>query len=191
MGSKMRRVSLLGAFEIAAEADPAVRDGLILGSRRDAKGFVLETSRENIEQIVSASTPAQGVPERLTQSLVPMLERLACEPVRVELRPMIPIEGDANGSFVQGLLIFKGGGRTQRLKMTATEAIQVAIACQLPMLAAAELLQLDVSQFLAEIDEVTEQYEQETESFRSFVDTVTATDFAQYLEEHRPSEDED
>ncbi|MBU6430478.1 MAG: hypothetical protein KGR26_15785 [Cyanobacteria bacterium REEB65] len=193
MANRMRRVSLLGAFEISPDLDPPVKDGIILGSRREQRGFVLETSRENIEQIVSASTPdsLDGIPQRLTLSLGGLLERLGTELVRIELRPLHPLKGkDANGSYVQGVLVLRDGDRRlQRLNMTATEAIQIAIARKLPILAASDLLQLDVSQFLDEIDEFTDKYKQEASEFKSFVDGVTASDFAKYLK--RKSEGRD
>ncbi len=201
MANRMRRVALLGAFEISPDLDPPVRDGIILGSRREQRGFVLETSRENIEQIVSASTPGamEGFPQRLTISVGSLLERLGAVLLRVELKPLTPLEGkDANGSYVQGVLVFRDTDRRiQRLNMTATEAIQVAIAQKLPILAAADLLQLDVSQFLDEIDEFTDKYRQEASDFKSFVDSVTASDFAKYLKrktegsEGKPPEPED
>lgn len=186
----MRQVALLGAFEIAPELETPVRDGLILGSRRDSRGFVIETSRENIELIVTASNPTvtEGMPKRLTLSVGPMLERLGAELMRVELRSIEPVEGDTGGSYVQGFLVARmPAKRPMRLAMTATEAIQVAIAHRIPMLAEASLLQLDVSQFLDEIDTFTTQVEAENEEFRSFVDNVTATDFARYLKD-RPDE---
>jgi hypothetical protein len=181
----MRRVSLLGAFEISPELEPPVRDGIILGSRREQRGFVLETSRENIEQIVSASTPGalDGYPERLTLAIGNLLERLGSVLMRVELKPLAPLEGkDPNGSYVQGMLLFREPGRKiQRLNMTATEAIQVAIAHKLPILADTGLLQLDVSQFLSEIDDFSEKYHAESDEFKSFIDQVKASDFAKYL----------
>lgn len=189
MANRLRRVSLLGAFEISPELEPPVRDGIILGSRREQRGFVLETSRENIEQIVSASTPGamDGYPERLTISVGAMLERLGGVLMRVELRPLTPLEGkDANGSYVQGALVFRDTGRkVQRVNMTATEAIQVAIAHKLPILADSELLQLDVSQFLSEIDEFSDKYHAESDEFKAFVDQVKASDFAKYLRRKR------
>ena len=193
MANRMRRVSLLGAFEISPDLDPPVRDGIILGSRREQRGFVLETSRENIEQIVSASTPGalEGFPQRLTIAVGTLLERLGAVLLRVELKPLQPLDGkDANGSYVQGVLVFRDTERRiQRLYMTATEAIQVAIAQKLPILASADRLQLDVSQFLDEIDEFTDKYKQEASDFKSFVDGVTASDFTKYLK--RKSEGRD
>ncbi len=182
----MRQVALLGAFEIAPELETPVRDGLILGSRRDSRGFVIETSRENIELIVTASNPTvvEGMPKRLTLSVGPMLERLGAELMRVELRSIEPVPGDSGGSYVQGFLVVRmPEKRPMRLSMTATEAIQVAIAHRIPMLAEASLLQLDVSQFLDEIDTFATQVEAENDEFRSFVDQVTPTDFARYLKD--------
>lgn len=193
MASKMRRVSLLGAFEISAEVDAPVRDGLILGSRREQRGFVLDTSRENIEQIVSAaSPPVKGAPLRLAQTLGKTLNDLGCTLLRVELKPLgvlLPMveEGDdeeedlEDENYVQGFLVFRREKKVSRLKMTATEAIQIAIAEDIPMLAATDLLQLDVSQFLDEIDEFSDRYVQETNEFKSFVDNVKASDFSKYL----------
>ncbi|MBI6546831.1 MAG: hypothetical protein HY692_08550 [Cyanobacteria bacterium NC_groundwater_1444_Ag_S-0.65um_54_12] len=185
MANRMRRVSLLGAFEISPELEPPVRDGIILGSRREQRGFVLEASRESIEQIVTASTPGvvNGCHQRLTIAIGGLLERLGNVLLRIELRPIQPINGKSlNGSYVQGILVIRDNNRRiQRLNMTATEAIQVAIAQQLPILADAELLQLDVSQFLSEIDEFSERYQQESSEFKAFVDHVTATDFTRYL----------
>lgn len=184
---KLRQVALLGAFEIAAELETPVRDGLILGSRRDSRGFVIETSRENIELIVTASNPTvtEGLPKRLTLSVGPMLERLGAELLRVELRTAGPEATEAGGSYVQGFLVLRmPEKRPLRLSMAATEAIQVAIAHRLPMMAEASLLSLDVSQFLDEIDTFTTQVEAENDEFRSFVDSVTPTDFARYLKDH-------
>ncbi len=190
----MRRVSLLGAFEISPELEPPVRDGIILGSRREQRGFVLETSRENIEQIVSASTPGalEGYPERLTLSIGIVLEKLGGVLMRVELKPLAPLEGkDPNGSYVQGVLVFRDAARkVQRLNMTATEAIQVAIAYKLPILADADLLQLDVSQFLNEIDEFSDKFHAESDEFKAFVDQVKASDFAKYLKRKGPDSPE-
>ncbi|MGE5706707.1 MAG: hypothetical protein ACM3YO_00100 [Bacteroidota bacterium] len=190
----MRRVSLLGAFEISAEVDAPVRDGLILGSRREQRGFVLDTSRENIEQIVSAaSPPVKGAPLRLAQTLGKTLNDLGCTLLRVELKPLgvlLPMleeevdeeEEDLDEeNYVQGFLVFRREKKVGRLKMTATEAIQIAIAEDIPMLAATDLLQLDVSQFLDEIDEFSDRYTQETNEFKSFVDNVKASDFSKYL----------
>ena len=188
VAQKLRKVALLGAFEIQTEGEVPVRDGLILGSRREQRGFVLETSRESIEQIVSvAGQPQPGLPKRLTVAIGPMLEDLGYEPVRVELQPMpIPpeVEEEGYGSYVQGWLVFRNGGRKlQRLALTATEAIQVAIAAELPMMAAYELLQLNVSHFLQEIDELSENQAQESEQFQHFLDNVTATDFARFYQQ--------
>jgi hypothetical protein len=180
----MRRVTLLGAFEIVEEVESPVRDGIFLGSRREGRGFVLETSRENIEQIVTAANLAvpPGVPQRLPQSLGSFLAELDCALIRVELRPIGTPEDPAEGTFVQGMLVLRTPrGRVRRLPMTATEAIQIAIVESIPMLAALELLQLDVSQFIDEIDALNDRYNQDMDDFRTFVDNVTASDFARYL----------
>lgn len=190
MATKMRRVSLLGAFEIAEEVDSPVRDGIILGSRREQKGFVLDTSRENIEQIVSAaSDPVTGTPLRLAQTLGTLLQNLECDLLRVELKPLMPMDEETEESFVQGCLVLRKEKKVMRLKMSATEAIQVAIAQDIPMLASLDLLQLDVSQFLDEIDEVSDRYTQETNEFKNFVDHVTASDFVKYLNKDKPNEE--
>lgn len=188
MARKMRKVSLLGAFEIQAESEPPVRDGLILGSRREQRGFVLETSRENIEQIVASATPARpGLPQRLAVSVGKTLSGLGYELVRVELLALpgsAETEEEGYGAYVQGWLIFKNGSRKRhRLAMTATESIQVAIAENIPIMADYELLQLNVSQFLQEIDELQEQQQHETMQFQDFVENVTATDFKRFYEE--------
>lgn len=179
----MRRVTLLGAFEIVEEVESPVRDGIFLGSRREGRGFVLETSRENIEQIVTAGNPAAlgGMPLRLPQSLGSFLAELDCALIRIELRPIgTPID-PTEGTFVQGMLVLRTPrGRVRRIPMTATEAIQIALFEGIPMLAALELLQLDVSQFIDEIDALNDRYNQDTDDFRTFVDNVTATDFARY-----------
>lgn len=187
MASKLRKVSLLGAFEIQTEGEVPVRDGLILGSRREQRGFVLETSRESIEQIVAvAGSPNPTLPRRMAVAVGPLLEDLGYELVRVELQPMpIPAEAEEEGygSYVQGWLVFKTGDRrSKKLAMTATEAIQVAIATGLPMMAAYELLQLNVSHFLAEIDEMSANQQQDAQQFHKFIDNVTATDFARFYE---------
>jgi hypothetical protein len=187
VASKMRKVSLLGAFEIQAEADPPTRDGLILGSRREQMGFVLETSRENIEQIVAiANPPKPGLPKRLANGLGRSLEHLGYKLLRVELHPL-PLDEEMReegyGSYVQGWLIFKNGQRkSHKLAMTATESIQVALAAGLPIMASVELLQLNVSQFLDELDEASAQQTQETQQFHQFLDKVTATDFQRFYE---------
>lgn len=180
--SRMRRVTLLGAFEIVEDNESPIRDGLFLGSRREGRGFVLETSRENIEQIVTAANPGiPGLPKRLPASLGRFLEELDCSLLRVELKPIGPIIDPAEGTFVQGMLVLRTPrGRVRRIPMTATEAIQVAVVEALPMLASLDLLQLDVSQFIDEIDQLTDRYNQDTDDFRSFVDNVTASDFARY-----------
>lgn len=184
MAAKMRRVNLLGAFEIAPELEAPVKDGLILGSRRDHRGFVLETSRDNIEQIVAASAPhPEGLPLRLTLAVGGTLEALGAELQRVELIPM-PAE-QPEESFVQGKLVFRGPrGRLMRLSMTATEALQIAVSRRLPIMAASDLLKLDVSQFLSEIDTYREEAQEDAQEFKSFVDNVTASDFAKYLRDH-------
>lgn len=196
MANKMRKVALLGAFEIQAEADPPVRDGLILGSRREQLGFVLETSRENIEQIVSiAAPPKPGLPLRLANGLGKALEELGYKLLRVELHPL-PLDEELReegyGSYVQGWLIFKNGARkSHRMAMTATESIQVALATGLPIMAAVELLQLNVSQFLEELDEASAEQSQEARRFQQFVDKVTATDFQRFYEGRLRDEGED
>jgi hypothetical protein len=187
MANKMRKVSLLGAFEIQAEADPPTRDGLILGSRREQMGFVLETSRENIEQIVAiANPPKAGLPQRLANGLGRSLEHLGYKLLRVELHPL-PLEEDMReegyGSYVQGWLVFKNGTRrAHKMAMTATESIQVALATGLPIMASVDLLQLNVSQFLDELDEASAQQNEETQQFHQFLDKVTATDFLRFYE---------
>lgn len=192
----MRKVSLLGAFEIQAEADPPVRDGLILGSRRARLGFVLETSRENIEQIVAIAAPTKpGLPTRLATGLGRSLEELGFRMLRVELHPL-PLDEELKeegyGSYVQGYLVFTNGvRRSHRMAMTATESIQVALASGLPIMAAVELLQLNVAQFLQELDEANAEQSQETRRFHNFVDNVTATDFQRFYEERRGEEDLD
>lgn len=193
MATKMRKVSLLGAFEIAPEEGIPMRDGLILGSRRDRKGFVLETSRESIEQILSASNPEanEGFPVRLPLSIGSFLEGLGGILLRSELRPVGKGVG-LDGAYVQGALVFRSPeGRIKRLLMTATEAIQVAVAQGLPILAAFDLLMLDVAQFLEEIEETGTEVQEEKKAFKSFVDNVTASDFAQYMRDHgdEPKED--
>jgi hypothetical protein len=180
----MRRVTLLGAFEIVEDVESPVRDGIFLGSRREGRGFVLETSRENIEQIVTAANPVlpPGVPQRLPLTLGAFLDELDCALIRIELKPLGKIVDPTEGTFVQGILVLRTPrGRVRRVLMTATEAIQIAIVEGLPMLASLDLLQLDVSQFIDEIDQINEQNNQDTDDFRSFVDNVTASDFARYL----------
>lgn len=193
----MRRVTLLGAFEIVEDVESPVRDGIFLGSRREGRGFVLETSRENIEQIVMAANPGMppGAPLRLPQALGSFLSELDCGLIRIELKPIGEVDDAGEGTFVQGFLVLRTPrGRVRRLRMTATEAIQVAIVEELPILAALDLLQLDVSQFIDEIDALNDRYNQDTDEFRSFVDNVTASDFARYLkrqdEGHPPEEPE-
>jgi len=180
----MRRVTLLGAFEIVEDVESPVRDGIFLGSRREGRGFVLETSRENIEQIVTASNPVMppGMPQRMPLTLGALLAELECVLIRVELKPIGKVVDPTEGTFVQGTLVLRTPrGRVRRLLVTATEAIQVAIVEGLPMLASLDLLQLDVSQFIDEIDALNDRYNQDTDEFRTFVDNVTASDFARYL----------
>lgn len=184
MATKMRKVRLLGAFEIAPGEGVPVRDGLILGARRDRKGFVLETSRESIEQILSASNPEanEGFPLRLPLAIGPFLEQRGAILLRAELKPVGAGVVGTDGAYVQGYLVFRAAdGRINRLLMTATEAIQVAIAKGLPILAASDLLMLDVAQFIEDVEEGGADVQEETQAFKSFVDNVTATDFAQYF----------
>jgi hypothetical protein len=216
---KLRKVALLGAFEIDGETDPPLRDGLILGSRRERKGFVLETSRENVEQIVTLSAPARpDLPLRLTITVGKVLEQLGHELVRIELIPLAalapaPVPApeieeakpketpeaeteEGQGYFVQGWLVFRNGGRKlHRLPMTATESIQVAITEGLPIMAAYELLQLNVAQLFEEIDAFSHYQFKETEKFHSFVNNVKASDFTRFYEGRSqsppPGEDED
>ncbi|HEY9721020.1 MAG TPA: hypothetical protein V6D47_03350 [Oscillatoriaceae cyanobacterium] len=196
MAKRMRRVSLLGAFEIQAESEPPVRDGLILGSRREQRGFVLETSRENIEQIVSiVQPPKPGMPQRLTSALGKTLGELGYALVRVELIPLplaAAAELEGYGSYVQGWLVFKSGERRlKRLAMTATESIQVALAENLPMLADSELLQLNMAQFIEELDDFSRAHREDTTDFRTFVNTVTASDFARFYESMERGKDDE
>lgn len=196
----LRKVTLLGAFEIQATETHAVRDGLILGSRREKRGFVLETGRESIEQIVAlqhqAQRPLRPRPRRLVASVGAALEALGCELMRVELLAM-PIPDaeaeDGYGDYVQGQLIYRryDERRSRKLALTATEAIQLAIADSLPMHADTKLLTLNVSHFLEEIDTFSAQHQQEAKQFRSFVDGVTATDFARFYEAHQDHETPD
>lgn len=192
MGRDMRRVTLLGAFEIEGEADPepAMRDGLILGSRREQRGFVLETTRDNVEQILAlGDAPRTDLPTRLAAGLGPTLRELGYELKRVELVPFAHPAGA--GGYVQGTLFFKGEGRKfHKLPMTATEAIHLAIYEDLPMWAARELLQLNVSPILDELDAYSSQVEQEAKRFRTFVNSVTATDFARFYEGHADGPDD-
>ena len=197
MANKMRKVSLLGAFEIQAEADPPVRDGLILGSRREQLGFVLETSRENIEQIVAIAAPQKpGLPLRLASALGPTLEDLGYKLRRVELVPL-PLDEELKeegyGSYVQGWLVFgeDGSRKTRRLAMTATESIQVALAAGLPIMASVELLQLNVSQFLGELDEANAEATRDARTFHAFVENITATDFQRFYEKRLSDGDEE
>jgi hypothetical protein len=189
MPQKKRRVSLLGAFEIQAEGGIPVRDGLILGSRREQLGFVIETSRESIEHIVSLIAPPRaGLPMRLTASIGDALETLGCELLRVELEPLPVQPGDDKegyGAYVQGFLFYRlEGARAKRLPMTATEAIQVALRQGVPMLAAEDLLQLDVTTLLQDMDTMHQERERDDRQFHSFVSRVTATDFQRFYEKH-------
>lgn len=196
MAAKMRRVSLLGAFEIQAEVEPPVRDGLILGSRREQLGFVIETSRESIEHIVAlVAPPRPGMPRRLTASVGEMLEELGAELLRIELIPL-PTEPEDHkegyGAFVQGYLVFRPEGRkAKRLALTATEAIQVALREGLPMMAEASLLQLDVTQLLQDMDRVQDTHARDARKFQSFVNKVTATDFQRFYETQMKPDDEE
>lgn len=184
MGRDMRRVTLLGAFEIEGEAEnePAMRDGLILGSRREQRGFVLETTRDNVEQILAlGDAPRLDLPTRWAAGLGPTLRELGFTLNRVELTPFRHPAGA--GGYVQGTLLFKGEGRRlHRLPMTATEAIHLAIYEDLPMWAARDLLLLNVTPILDELDAYSSQVEQEAKRFRTFVNSVTATDFARFYE---------
>lgn len=189
MPIKKRRVSLLGAFEIQAEGGIPVRDGLILGSRREQLGFVIETSRESIEHIVSLIAPPRtGLPMRLTASLGETLEALGCVLLRVELESLpvgIGDEKEGYGAYVQGFLVYRSEGRrSKRLAMTATEAIQVALRQGIPLMAAEELLQLDVTQLLHDMDNMQQERERDDRQFHSFVSRVTATDFQRFYEKH-------
>lgn len=190
MAGKKRRVSLLGAFEIQAEEDQPSRDGLILGSRREQLGFVIETSRESIEHIVALIAPPRpGLPTRLTASLGELLETLGCELVRVELEPVHheePEPKEGYGAYVQGWLLYRRDGRrVSRLAMTATEAIQFALRQGLPMFAAADLLRLDVTQLLEDMDHLHNERARDARKFHSFVNKVTATDFQRFYEKRR------
>jgi hypothetical protein len=196
MAAKMRRVSLLGAFEIQAEVEPPVRDGLILGSRREQLGFVIETSRESIEHIVAlVAPPRPGMPRRLMATIGEALEELGSELLRVELIPLPPAPDDQKegyGAYVQGYLVHRPEGRKARkLPMTATEAIQIALREGLPMMAEASLLQLDVAQLLQDMDRMHDAHSRDARKFHSFVNRVTATDFQRFYETQMKPEDED
>lgn len=196
MAAKMRRVSLLGAFEIQSEADPPLRDGLILGSRREQLGFVIETSRETIEHLVSlVGSPSPGLPRRLTSAIGDTLQELGCELIRVELVPL-PIaaeeEKEGYGAYIQGWLAYRPTGqKLRRIALTATEGIQVALREGLPMLADASLLQLDVAQLLQDMNQLQTVQQRETRKFHSFLDKVTATDFERFWEQRREIDDDD
>lgn len=194
MGQSMQKIVLLGAFEIQTEAEEAAhRDGLILGSRRSHRGFVIETSRELIEQIVQASVgPYPVFPPRLAANVGSALKESGCELKRVELLAVPtteapPPEG-GRAAFVQGALLYRlpGATRARRLLMSATEAIQLAVREELDLLAAPELLQLNVGQFMREIDAFAAAQAQETTSFRDFVDSVKASDFTRFYQKRRP-----
>lgn len=177
---------LLGAFEVHGEDESQQRDGLILGSRRQALGFVLETSRENMEQIVSLARPLRpGQPLRATAGLGPGLMRLGAELLRVEL---VPLPGQElvsmeEGRYVQGQLVVRSGARKLvRFPMTAAEAIQVAMANGLNILAAQELLQVRVGRFLAEAEAAAAAHEEEEQAFSDFVRQVSPADFSRHME---------
>lgn len=196
MAAKMRRVSLLGAFEIQGEADPPLRDGLILGSRREQLGFVIETSRETIEHIVAlVAPPRSGMPRRLTAAVGEALEALGCELLRVELIPIptaLEDQKEGYGAFVQGWLAYRPPGKKlRRLALTATEGIQVALREGLPLLADQGLLQLDVGQLLQDMDRMQDVQQRETRKFHSFLNKVTATDFQRFWEQNRGADDRD
>jgi hypothetical protein len=194
IGKNWRRVTLLGAFEIQPEGEGPVRDGLIIGSRRMQKGFVLETSRESIEQIVALANPRAGTPKRLLTSVGETLRGLGATIERIELKPL-PLppgqEEDGYGAFVQGFMVYRDPRNPNallRLAVTATEAIQLAIVEDLYLYADLSLLSLSVSSFLAEIDAFSEQTTREATQFRSFVDKVTATDFQRFYEKYKQQE---
>ena len=65
------------------------------------------------------------------------------------------------------------------------------MATGLPMMAALELLQLNVSHFLDEIDELSQNQQNETQQFHTFIDNVTATDFARFYEARGDKPDKD
>lgn len=198
MASNLKKVALLGAFEIQSETELPVRDGLILGSRKLERGFVLETSRENIEQIVALTAPARpGMPKRMLSVLGAHLRLIGATLVRVELLPLpLPAgqeEDDDEGSFVQGYLVYRherNGRKLLRLPMSATEAIQISLVENLPLMAEDKLLQLNVSHFLAEIDEFGEQQQADARQFRSFVDSVTASDFTRFYQAKQDGDEE-
>jgi hypothetical protein len=148
---------------------------------------VIETSRESIEHIVSLIAPPRpGLPTRLTASLGDVLESLGCERVRIELEPVAdeePEPKEGYGSYVQGWLMFRHEGRrAKRLALTATEAIQLALRQGLPMLADTELLRLDVTQLLEDMDQIQTARARDARKFHSFLSRVTATDFQRFYE---------
>lgn len=189
----LRKVMLLGAFEL--QSDEESRDGIILGSRRKALGFVLETSRENLEQIVAMARPLRtDLPIRATAGIGMGLQRLGLNLLRVELRP-IPDQEEwpgQDGRFVQGYLVVREANRKLlRFPMTAAEAIQVAMANGLSIMAAEELLQVRVGRFLAEAEAAAAQHQGEAQAFSSFVKDVTPADFQRHYEALRPESPSD
>lgn len=199
MAQSMQKIVLLGAFEIQAETEDAQhRDGLILGSRRSHKGFVIETTRELIEQIVQASVgPLPLFPPRLAANAGTALKEAGCELKRVELMAVpladAPAPPGSKAAFVQGALLYRlpGATRARRLLMSATEAIQLAVREDLDLLAAPELLQLNVGQFMREIDAFAAAQAEETNSFHDFVNSVKASDFTRFYERHQTDSDEE
>lgn len=163
------------------------REGLILGSRKELTGFVLETSREALEQIIAMTAtldPTQG-PNRLATGIVPLIERLGGVALRLELKPLGGIKATLqSGALIVGALVYRdNAGKLQRLGLTALEAIQVALASRLPLLAESALLQIDVGSLMTHgmADD-----EGDEGAFRNFVANVTATDFANYLRRQQP-----
>lgn len=186
VSQRLRRVALLGAFEMPRDSQGKRREGLILGSRKELLGFVLETNREAIEQIITLSAlldPAFG-PPRMAAGIVPALERLGAVALRLELKPLGGIKAVQNGgAVVHGALVYRDtASKLQRLALTAIEAIHVALASRLPLLADSALLQIDVAPLLgdAQVEEGNE------EDFKAFVANVTATDFTNYLRRQQP-----
>jgi len=186
VSQRLRRVALLGAFEMPRDSQGKRREGLILGSRKELLGFVLETNREAIEQIITLAAlldPAFG-PPRMAVGVVPALERLGAVALRLELKPLGGIKAVQNGgAVVHGALVYRDtAGKLQRLALTAIEAIHVALASRLPLLADSALLQIDVAPLLgdAQVEEGNE------EDFKAFVANVTATDFTNYLRRQQP-----
>lgn len=186
MGLTLRKVLLLGAFEVQGDDEGSSRDGLILGSPRQAMGFVLETSREHMEHIVALAKPrGPRWPLRATMGLGPGLLHMGAELVRVELRALpgqdrVPMQ---EGRFIQGFLVARHGARKLvRFPMTAAEAIQVAMANGLSIMASPELLQLQVGSFLAQAEEALSQRQVEEKAFADFVKKVTPADFRKRFE---------